>query len=145
MTVSITKELLIDLREDLKEVLKPLAEKYGIEIHSGKGIYGRLEGSLKLELRTTDANGDSQEALNFKSNAWHFDLNPDWLYKTFQDNYGNTFEIVGWNNKARKNCILLKRLNDNRECMCSPEMLKSAMLLQEAKDKRYEEIRKEQA
>ena len=80
--MTITKQLLKDLRVDIDEALKPIAQKYGIEIQSGRGVYGGLEGHLKILFKTTNEEGDDQRAIDYKRFASLYNLKEEWLGKT---------------------------------------------------------------
>jgi len=122
----ITRQLLKDIRKDIDEALVDTAKKYGIDINCGSGSYGELEGSMKLIFSTTNEEGESQEAVDFRNYAHFDDLNPDWLYQTFS--HGNdTYKIIGYKRKARKNNILLERLSDNSIRITEAKLVAYAM------------------
>ena len=106
--MTITKQLLKDLRVDIDEALKPIAQKYGIEIQSGRGVYGGLEGHLKILFKTTNEEGDDQRAIDYKRFASLYNLKEEWLGKTMK--YGSdSYTIMGLDTNKRKKVLVVKR------------------------------------
>ena len=109
--MTITKQLLKDLRVDIDEALKPIAQKYGIEIQSGSGVYGGVEGHLKILFKTTNEEGDDQRAIDYKRFASLYNLKEEWLGKTMK--YGSdSYTIMGLDTNKRKNVLVVKRVRD---------------------------------
>ena len=109
--MSITRKLLQDIRPEMDEALKPLAEKYGITIQVGNGSYGGLTGHLKVNLATTNEEGEDQNAIDYKRYASLYNLKEEWLNQSFVQR-GETYTIVGLNPKKRKNMLLVRRERD---------------------------------
>lgn len=115
----IDRQLLNDLRPDMEEMLQPLAEKHGINIEIGSGRYGGLTGHLKVELSTTNEEGDDERAVQYKQYAENHGLRKEWLGKSFKIR-GESFTVIGLDLKKRKNIVILRRDRDGVE-MKAPE------------------------
>lgn len=58
------------LTDVVHEALKPVAEKYGIDILPGNGVYGDVEGSTKIIFKVrADADGRSADEATFRKYA----------------------------------------------------------------------------
>ena len=111
--MSITRKLLQDIRPEMDEVLKPLAEKYGITIQVGNGSYGGLTGHLKVMFSTTNEEGEDQRAIDYKRYASLYNLEVEWLIQSFVQG-SETYTIVGLDLKKRKNMLVLRRERDGQ-------------------------------
>ena len=83
--MEITKKMLEDLRPEIEDALKEVAQKYGITMRLGNGHYGGLEGDFKLLLRGTGNNGETKESEDFKRYATGFGLRPEWVGELITD------------------------------------------------------------
>ena len=99
--MEITKKMLVDIRPEIEEALKEVADKFGISMSLGNGVYGGLEGHFKLLLRTTGENGETKESEDFKRYASSYGLKPEWFGKTFT-HQGETYTIGAILPKKRK-------------------------------------------
>jgi hypothetical protein len=92
MATTISKQIIVDLRPLIEAALKLVADKFGIEIKTGKGGYtDGSTGDLKLELKVA---GADVEAENWNAFAAIYGLDETWLGKTFTRK-GVTLTITG--------------------------------------------------
>lgn len=92
---------------DVIEALKPVAEKYGIDISKGRGTFSNTNFTMKIEMSVVgdDGNAVTKEVRDYQSYAHLYDLSPEWLGKTFMNN-GREFKICGLSMKAKKYPVL---------------------------------------
>ena len=140
MTRQIDRKLLQEIREPIIEALKPVAEKYGISIDTGRGQYAGEYGTLKLEFATISESGEvvTKEASAYREYAGKWgdlsEFDPDWLNKEF-DYAGSMMKLTGFRTKARKNDIELVRLSDGKTLVAPHEHVLRRMV---AKYGKYE-------
>jgi len=129
--MEITREMLKELGPAIDSALKPLAEQHGIQIRVGNGVYGGLDGSLKLLLSTTSEEGETSESRNFKIFGHRFGMDIEWLGKSFKNGSGISYTIQGLNSKRRKYNIVVVRDSDQKKLLMSSHGVQQAMKRQE--------------
>lgn len=102
------KTLIAELREDMKEALKKVEEKHGVDIALGNGSYTATSLSLKLDINILNE-GESLEETQFKNvikmyGGYHGITEEDFL-KEFEVN-GETYELIEINTRAPKYPII---------------------------------------
>jgi len=97
---------------EILEAIKPVAEKYGLEVTQKGGTYATYKWNAKFELVAPEgaAESDSKTARLFGA---HFDVGFE-----FRDN-GKTYRVTGFNTKRPKNDTELVRLDDGRLLKCN--------------------------
>jgi hypothetical protein len=120
------------LAKEINDAVQAVADKHGVAIKTGRGVYGMTSGSLKLEIATKTEAGDvlTKERSDFMRHEYLIEpLTKDDLDRTFDDN-GRTYRIVGLRTKARKNNI--ETLRDDGKVYVWPARAVKARLDREA-------------
>ena len=117
--MEITRHLLQNIRPEITEALKPLAIKYGIEINATSGVYGGLEGSIKVVLSSTNEVGDDRRAWEYKKYAEDFGMKAEWLNQSFYMRPHN-YTIIGLDMGRKKNKLVIRRDSDGRILVSQP-------------------------
>jgi hypothetical protein len=92
-----------NLRTEMNEALKGIAEKYGMTIDAGKATYGNSYATFKVELALVKADGSvgTREATMFRMYAKMLGMSPDDLGREFESN-GKKYKLTGYNPSKRK-------------------------------------------
>lgn len=92
-------------RKEVKEALKPIAEKYEANIHAGKIRYNNNRLILDLEMKKNQVNGKPYEQAEFEQSAE--------IYGYIPEDYGRefvfkeqTYKFIGFNPNARTKPII---------------------------------------
>ena len=120
------KEYFDNFRNDVREALKAVAKKYGVEINPTNVKYDDIDFTLTLNVvRLVNGTSDANESL------WSY------YYKSYgfeREDYGKTviinnetFKISGIDSKSRKYPILLTRVRDNKIYGYSTASVKEAL------------------
>lgn len=120
------KEYFNNFRNDVREALKAVAEKYGVEINPTNIKYDDIDFTLTLEVvRLVNGTSDANESL------WSY------YYKVYgfeREDYGKTvimnneeFKISGIDGKSKKYPIILTRVRDNKKYGYSIASVKAAL------------------
>ena len=120
------KEYFNNFRNDVREALKAVAEKYGVEINPTNIKYDDIDFTLTLEVvRLVNGTSDANESL------WSY------YYKVYgfeREDYGKTiimnneeFKISGIDGKSKKYPIILTRVRDNKKYGYSIASVKEAL------------------
>ena len=111
----ITPQKIKDMRKDIDEALKAVAEKHNCTISAGRANYSDESFNIKLEVVENSSDGSTvtQAQLDWKANARRFGLNVDLLGKTVQIQ-GKDFEIVGLKPRSSKYPVLGKDLSNGK-------------------------------
>jgi len=118
------------LRARVNEILKPLAEEYGLKIAAGNASYSDENVTFKLSLATVSEDGivQTQSAVDLKRYAYRHGLGEDALGKTFSW-LGKTLTITGYKPRSRKYPILVKCKEDGTTYKYPLQTVKSALEL----------------
>lgn len=116
MTITaINAAALTMLRGEIDAALKALGEKHGITLRAGNGKYdGESIGSFKLDICLPSSTGETNPALvkaerDWKAYAAEFDLQPEWLGKSFgRAKNGGVVTIVGLMPNRHKFPVLVR-------------------------------------
>jgi|TARA_R110000787_G_scaffold64357_1_gene145328 hypothetical protein len=106
--MEITRQMLQNIRPEITEALKPLAIKYGIDLSATSGVYGGLQGSIRVVLSATNEDGDDRRAWEYKKYAEDFGLKVEWLNQSYFAS-PHSYTIIGLDIKKKKNKLVLKR------------------------------------
>lgn len=120
------KEYFNNFRNDVREALKAVAEKYGVEINPTNIKYDDIDFTLTLEVvRLVNGTSNANESL------WSY------YYKVYgfeREDYGKTvvmnneeFKISGIDGKSKKYPIILTRVRDNKKYGYSIASVKEAL------------------
>lgn len=90
-----------ELRHDMDEALKVVADKYGVDIVSGNISYTAIDATVKVSLTKRDIAGKSYEQTQFELYAGLFGLSPSDYGKEFSA-MGRRFCLVGFKPKSPK-------------------------------------------
>ena len=125
--MEITRQVMKDLRPEIDDALTVIGDKFGIDIKVGNGVYGGLDGSFKLLLKTTGDDGETSESLNFKRYGHRYGMDTEWLGQSFKHGSGISYTIAGLNPKRRKYAIVVVRDSDQKQLLMSSHGVQSAM------------------
>ena len=120
------KEYFNNFRNDVREALKAVAEKYSVEINPTNIKCDDIDFTLTLEVvRLVNGTSDANESL------WSY------YYKVYgfeRKDYGKTvimnneeFKISGIDSKSKKYSIILTRVRDNKKYRYSIASVKEAL------------------
>ena len=122
----ITPQKIQEMRKDIDEALKAVAEKHNCTIHAGSANYTSESFNIKLEVVENSSDGSTvtKEELDWKANASLFGLDVDLLGKTVKIQ-GKDYEIVGLKPRSRKYPVLGKDLSNGKTYKFPAEFLKN--------------------
>ena len=125
--MEITRQVMKDLRPEIDDALTIIGARFGIDIKLGNGVYGGLDGSFKLLLKTTGENGETAESRNFKLYGHRWGMDTEWLGQSFTHGNGISYTIAGLNPKRRKYSIVVVRDSDQKQLLMSSHGVQQAM------------------
>lgn len=102
-----TKSNFDDLRKDFANDLKKLEKKYSLNINLGNITYKESSFTSKVTFSKSTGNAKKDEKVAFLESCESKTVPASWYGKTFTMK-GKKYKVVGINNKARKNCIIVK-------------------------------------
>lgn len=120
--MEINTTTIANFRADFKNAVKPLEEKYGVIIEPRGVTYDNSHFYFKVEVQ----NGTNKEDINkeiFEKNCERFGLEKDDFGKVFKSSTGEEYQIIGLKPNKRKNVVLVKKLSNGEEYICSPEAI----------------------
>lgn len=105
------------MREELQKELDNFAKEHGITIKVGNATYDETDIHFKVDIASAS---EDTERVRWEQNCRYFGLVPEDYGKeiTLQ---GQKFAVVGVKPKARKNCIIVRRISDGKEFLTSRE------------------------
>jgi hypothetical protein len=120
---------LLKFRKSFANTMKNLEIKYGLKIELGSIGFSSQQFSGRINVTLT--NGESNEAVAKKQwddNCNWFGMKKNDFGKTFQLQ-GQPYEIIGFNPKARKNCVKIRLVGTNNEYRMDPNAVKHQLSL----------------
>lgn len=93
-----------DFRNDVKQALTGIEEKYGISLSLGGITYSDIQFTMKINA-TVLAKGKSKDQMVFEEYCNLYGFKPEDFGKTFSLN-NKTFKLISINPKARKYSII---------------------------------------
>lgn len=121
--MDINKTTLKAFREDFKNVIKTLEDKYELTIELGGITYDSSGFHVKME--ATSGSSDEAERTKFEKAAMSFKyygITADMYNKEFVGRDGKTYALVGLNTKAPKNACIIRAVN-GKQYKCPMEFL----------------------
>lgn len=119
------KQEFLNFREDLKEALKGIEEKYNIKVCQSNISYTDLDFNMKLKVSKNEEGVDIEKE-KFKRHCWEFGFKEE-QYKAKFKMQGKEFELIGFNLKSPKNCCSIKDLNNDKQYKTSSNSVKHAL------------------
>lgn len=115
-----TAPMLHELRNELNEAVRAVAEKHGITIKFGNATYQDLTAKFNVELAFAASGSFDPEKTIWDQNCARLGLDAEDYGKEFTF-LGETeiYRIVGFKPKARTNCIRICRVRDGKEFVTS--------------------------
>lgn len=101
--MQINQTNLKNFREDLRQALKALEEKYEVKVEQGSISYDNDKFNLKLTVKNLDADENRLQDLLNRNSVYR-----DIYQKTFREGT-HTFTVVDFDSKSRKYDIICKR------------------------------------
>lgn len=96
--------------KDVKRMFRDLESKYQLSMKRMKITYGEVDFSLKLDFEKNEE-GLNTERIKFEENSSYYGFIPDDYMRTFTDNYGAEYELIGFSPSAKKyQCIVRNTL-----------------------------------
>lgn len=106
------KEFFNDFRKDVEEALNHVAHNYGVNIKAGTIKYTQEEFTLVLEVARILGDGEMPiEQQDFERHCEQYGFTPNDYLREFDWN-GDTFQLVGFNVKARKAHLICQKKED---------------------------------
>ena len=110
----LTKEMLQQIRLEVAQALKPIAEKYDAIFTVGSIKFDDTKADFNLTLLLNGENGESAEQVEFNKYARAYGFAPiDYGKTLFID--GIPYQFVGFLPKARKYPCLLRNVGTGKE------------------------------
>tara|TARA_R110002020_G_scaffold451555_1_gene665552 strand:- start:167 stop:562 length:396 start_codon:yes stop_codon:yes gene_type:complete len=100
------------LNPELLEALIPVAEKYGLKVHSKGGGFHTYKWNVKFEFVAPEGAAESDNEIGKRLGA-KFDVGFEWT------SGGKTYRVTGFNPSKPKNDTEVLRLHDGAELHCS--------------------------
>lgn len=111
-------------RTDVKDALKLVAKKYGVDIDCGKINYTDFDFTMQLHVTKNDENTDGKR-LMFEQDCNFYGFSKDDYEREFTT-HGKQFKLIGFNRKSPKNCCTIYCITNGKTYKCSAEMVKNA-------------------
>ena len=89
------------MREEIKQALAGVCTKYGLDITKANARFTDIDVKFTLQFSGTNASGESAEAINFKTYADLYDMDPEWLEQLMTIN-GKQFTLKGMKTRRSK-------------------------------------------
>ncbi len=121
--MTISKTTLKAFREDFKNVVKTLEDKYELTIELGSISYDNSGFHVRME--ATSGSSDEAEKIKFEKAAQSFKyygITADMYNKEFIGKDGKKYRLVGLNTKAPKNACIIKA-SSGTQYKCPMEFL----------------------
>jgi len=112
------KEVVHAIGQELLDAAKKIAEKHGIEVEYRGGSYDPATFSPKIRF-TVPAAAAEDAKTNFERYASLYDVNPEWLGKTFFHGT-KEFKVVGLDTSKPKNCMMLVEVFSGKKFKSPP-------------------------
>lgn len=123
----LTKEMLQQIRLEIAQALKPIAEKYDGIFTVGNIKYDDNKADINLSFLTNGENGESAEQVEFNKYARAYGFcDADYGATIFID--GVPYQFVGFLPKARKYPCLLRNAETGKEIKATLESVKTRVL-----------------
>ena len=108
-----------ELRKDINEALKAIAEKHNISISLGKCSFTNQCAEFKLDASIITEDGVmTKEASDFLRCSFKYGLDDSDLFKVFKGNDGKDYKLVGANINARKAPLVIQDIVTGKEYKC---------------------------
>ena len=129
--MTITKDLLRDIREDIATALKSVGEKHGVMITPRNASFTPQTATMKIEIAVIGDGGvvENKDRTNYTLYCGSYGLKPEWLDKTFVS--GTTaYQIVGLAVRRSKNPVVVNRVSDGKTFIFPDHLVKLLMEVQ---------------
>ena len=111
-------------RNDVVDALAAIAEKYGCEVTAGNIKYDTSSIDLALYFKAKGENGESAEEMDFKKYCGNYGFKPeDYNHCFLMD--GKSFNLIGFNPRARKNYCIVRESQSGKTYVCPPTAIKN--------------------
>ena len=115
------------IRKDLEEALKPLAEKHGILFSTGNIYYSPVDFTIKVTgQEKSSSGGGKKDDQDWKLGVTLGLVEEEWLGQTYISR-GKTLKVIGINHKKRKNKIVLESQPDKQIYIASAQSVKISL------------------
>lgn len=111
-------------REDVKQALKSVCDKYDVDIETGNITYSNSTFSMKLEAK--ERMDPTARFMDDYRNSWLFayPINAGMLNQKFRGQDGKVYKLVGVKRAAKRTSKALVVEGDNgQQYVCTPEFL----------------------
>lgn len=121
---TVNKALCQAVRNDMNAALAALTEKHGLQFTVGNMKYTELGIEIKCEARVVGA--ESKELADLKSFMVSLRLKDEHLTREFGLD-GELFTLAGYKTRSRTRPMLIKRVCDGKEFVCSVQDVHRAL------------------
>ena len=101
-----TRKQFEEFKNDTEQVMKALAEKYNVNIKTGKIKYADNNFTLALDVAKKEVNGQSFEQAEFAKHCYLFGLKPEDYRREFQYKE-RTYMLTGFSLRSPKMPIIV--------------------------------------
>ena len=131
--MAIQQEMLQTFRVDFTEAVKALEKQYHCKIALGNITYDAQSFRSKLEVVMQDEDGvvETRERIDYKSHCRPFDLQPDWLDRSFIAN-GKTWTVVGLKPRATKRPVVVQAADGKEYVFRAVDVIRAIVTPEEA-------------
>lgn len=122
--MQINKETLKDFRDDFMETVKPLEEKYGVKIGMGGITYSNDSFHFKVNAQNMSSILSPKEQFEtFVPVLAYLGITNEMFEQTFEGLDHKQYVFVALKPSARKNCCIVKRIENGKQYCCPPDFL----------------------
>lgn len=127
----LSREDVVRLRTRIDDALSIIGQVTGLAVSIDNVRFGPHHSTFNVSITPLGIAGGtfehSQDGIAFRNRALSVGLSPDDLGRKL-DYYGrHTYTIIGWNTKAPKNPIILRRDDNNNVFRVNPSFVKSML------------------
>ncbi len=111
-----------------KDFASTITSLHKVKVTAFSGRCNDRSMTIRIVLESTEpefaAAKAMEEASYWRSACVGFQMKEEWLGQEFTAEDGTVYKVMGANPKARKNAIVVKRVNDGKGFVCAPDMVK---------------------
>lgn len=110
----LNKQLLKQITTDLNEAIKPVAEKYGLQIKIDQTNFSLKNATTKLQIAVIeDGQAVTREVQDYLEHHQDLGLKLEWLNREFEV-LGKKYFLLGLKTKSTKYPLLARSLDDGK-------------------------------
>lgn len=122
--MQINNETLRAFRSALMDTVKPLEEKYGVKIEMGNITYSSDSFHFKVNAQNTSSILSPKEQFEtFVPVLSYLGITYEMFEQVFEGLDHKQYILVALKPSARKNCCIVKRIENGKQYICPPDFL----------------------